>query len=89
MCRCGRCTPKQDAIEVMDLVYLKSNFPVALLVRPASSEDELLLFASIMECDFSWNNWLSINAPRVRARRALLLLHLITSDRWWTRAWTY
>ncbi|KAK8002329.1 PAB-dependent poly(A)-specific ribonuclease subunit PAN3 [Apiospora arundinis] len=91
----ARCTQKRDALQAMDLVYQLSNHPVALLGRPMWSKSELQLLARMIsgelvdESNNGAGSRLSNNTTIGEARSALLLLHEITQDVWWRRAWTF
>lgn len=98
-CRIGcnhkKCNDKRDAVQTMDLVYSLSHHPVALLGRPLESGDEVDLLARILEGKLVDESrevggfQLSRATNRSEAHGALMLLNAITSDRWWTRAWTF
>ncbi|KAK4108119.1 hypothetical protein N656DRAFT_718884 [Canariomyces notabilis] len=94
-CDHEECEEKRDAVQAMDFVYRLSRQPVALLGRPISSEDELDLLAKILKGELVDENHetgepqLSTGTGRSEANRALMLLNSMTSDRWWTRAWTF
>ncbi|RYP47723.1 hypothetical protein DL768_006259 [Monosporascus sp. mg162] len=88
---------KSAGLQSMDWVYKQSAHPLALLGRPIGSPYELELLYEILEGQFVVRHYraghchhqLSENTSRRRARDALLLLHKITSDLWWRRAWTF
>ncbi|CAJ2501590.1 Uu.00g044430.m01.CDS01 [Anthostomella pinea] len=70
---------KETAIQNMHLVYSLSKKPVALLTRAIESAEELDLLVSLLLGD-------------VRAEEEAAVLELlddITSNLWWTRAWTF
>ncbi|EON65863.1 hypothetical protein W97_05105 [Coniosporium apollinis CBS 100218] len=82
------------AIQSMDLVYSLSRYPVALLsVRVESVENFSLLLELLRGAFVRDEN----DAPFLKrgseinrkAEKALKLLDRITSDRWWTRGWTF
>ncbi|RYO87961.1 hypothetical protein DL764_008792 [Monosporascus ibericus] len=85
---------KETAIHAMDLVYQRSSHPVALLAKRIETEDELYLLAQLLEGNLTYRNeqdgtfLLRPRQTRTGAE-ALKLLEAITSDRWWTRAWTF
>ncbi|RYP78471.1 hypothetical protein DL770_006884 [Monosporascus sp. CRB-9-2] len=90
-----KCKDKRAALQTMDLVYRLSRQSVALLGRPISSVDELDRLARILEGklvdksrETGWSQLLTAT-DRSEAHRALMLLNAITSDRWWTRVWTF
>ncbi|GFP54313.1 hypothetical protein TASIC1_0003069100 [Trichoderma asperellum] len=87
-----RCTQKRDALQAMDLVYQLSEHPVALLARPLQSESELDLLEHILSGKFVYGSH-PYRLPRTvtvnKATEALRLLHEITRDLWWSRAWTF
>ncbi|KAL2015271.1 hypothetical protein VTK56DRAFT_5927 [Thermocarpiscus australiensis] len=94
-CNHKRCNDERDAVQTMDLVYSLSRHPVALLGRPIESGDEMDLLTRILEGKLVDENreaggfQLSRGTNRSEAHRALMLLNAITSDHWWTRAWTF
>ncbi|RYP36256.1 hypothetical protein DL766_002068 [Monosporascus sp. MC13-8B] len=86
------CTQKRDAMQAMDLVYQFSSHPVAVLGRPVQIESELHILADVLSGALVVGD----SEPRLsgkttirEARKALYLLHEITQDRWWHRAWTF
>ncbi|KAI0116856.1 hypothetical protein F4814DRAFT_439428 [Daldinia grandis] len=70
---------KEAAIQSMHLVYKLSRWPIALLTRRIKTAEELDLLTSLMCNDIAPED-----EPAV-----LDLLDGITSDLWWTRAWTF
>ncbi|KAK1705734.1 hypothetical protein BDP67DRAFT_494626 [Colletotrichum lupini] len=96
-CICQEPGPeKTRGMQAMDMVYKLSNHPIALLARPIESHEELCLLADVFQGNFvskhaSGEFRLSSFAESAleRLRRALSLLDAITSDLWWTRAWTF
>lgn len=86
---------KEIAINAMDLVYQHSKYPVALLARRIETELELHLLTQLLEGDLAYKNeqdgslLLGRRQTRETVWRTLKLLEAITSDRWWTRAWTF
>lgn len=70
---------KEAAIQSMHLVYKLSKWPIALLTRRIKTTEELDLLTNLM-C----NDVAPEDEPAV-----LDLLDDITSDLWWTRAWTF
>ncbi|KAL8335578.1 hypothetical protein RB598_009661 [Gaeumannomyces tritici] len=92
------CAQKRGALQAMDLVYQLSEHPVALLGRPMKDELELRLLHRVLSGDLIDGqeggsgpsprlSWGAASIPDARA--ALSLLHEITRDDWWTRAWTF
>ncbi|PTB43659.1 hypothetical protein M441DRAFT_56643 [Trichoderma asperellum CBS 433.97] len=87
-----RCTHKRDALPAMDLVYQLSKHPVALLARPLQSKSELGLLKGILSGNFVYGSHPYRLPPAItvnKATAALRLLHEITRDLWWSRAWTF
>jgi hypothetical protein len=87
-----RCIQKRDALQVMDLVYKLSKHPVGLLGRPMKSKSELNLLECLLSgklVDGSSDFRVSTETTIHKAKKALGLLHDITQDRWWQRAWTF
>ncbi|KAI8961838.1 heterokaryon incompatibility protein-domain-containing protein [Daldinia sp. FL1419] len=70
---------KEAAMQSMHLVYSLSKWPIALLTRRIKTTEELELLANLM-CD-------EVDPEDEPA--VLDLLNDITSDLWWTRAWTF
>ncbi|KAI1142683.1 hypothetical protein F5Y05DRAFT_365706 [Hypoxylon sp. FL0543] len=70
---------KSAMIQSMHLVYGQSKHPIALLTRPIDTAEELDLLIDLMCGEVSVED-----EPAV-----LDLLKDITSDLWWTRAWTF
>ncbi|KAH0598276.1 hypothetical protein MHUMG1_03573 [Metarhizium humberi] len=85
--RHARCAQKRDALQAMDLVYSWSEHPVAILGRPMRTVSELRLLDSILSGKLVRNNRLQV--PSHRTSKALRLLHEMTQDDWWGRAWTF
>ena len=91
-CGAGDCVPHSSCVEqkatlqAMDLAYQLSEHPVALLGRPITSDEEMSLLADVLKFRFVQGGDI-INLER--ALKALALLYRITSDLWWTRAWTF
>ncbi|KAL4731203.1 hypothetical protein ACLX1H_000165 [Fusarium chlamydosporum] len=92
-CTHEECKQKRHALDAMDWIYSLSDHPVALLGRPIQSEDEMATLSAILrgvlvkyhDGGFA----LSKGAEYSRAQKMLNLLFEITSDKWWTRAWTF
>ncbi|KAI0385817.1 hypothetical protein F5Y04DRAFT_244722 [Hypomontagnella monticulosa] len=70
---------KEAAIQSMHLVYSLSRWPIALLTRAITTAEELDLLTDLMCGEVS-----PTDEPAV-----LNLLNDITSNLWWTRAWTF
>ncbi|KAI9155039.1 hypothetical protein HJFPF1_07602 [Paramyrothecium foliicola] len=90
--RHSHCVQKQNAIQAMDRVYQLSTHPIALLGWRLRREYELHLLGRILLGKFVGKG----SKPRLsrgttihEARKALRLLHEITQDLWWQRAWTF
>ncbi|KAJ4256128.1 hypothetical protein NW762_009204 [Fusarium torreyae] len=92
-CSHAECKQKRHALDAMDRVYSLSDHPVALLGRPIRNADEMMTLSAILkgalvkyhEGSFA----LSKGAEHKQAQKMLHLLYEITSDKWWTRAWTF
>ncbi|KAF6818668.1 hypothetical protein CPLU01_13245 [Colletotrichum plurivorum] len=87
---------KNRGMQAMDLVYGHSDHPIALLARPIASREELGLLAEIIRgnlicksssADFALGS-AAVLTP-LKLSDALELLDAITSDLWWSRAWTF
>jgi hypothetical protein len=88
-------TEKEMAIQSMDLVYGHSQYPLGLLFLRLDSEEQLYLLLGILvrkfitvPCDHQ-HPMLKQRVSRGKASKVLGLLHLITSDLWWDRAWIF
>ncbi|KAI5861864.1 hypothetical protein GGS23DRAFT_575291 [Durotheca rogersii] len=70
---------KEAAIQNMHLVYHLSDFPIALLTHRVDTDRDLDLLVDLM-----------FHVVDAEDKPAVLkLLEDITSDLWWTRAWTF
>lgn len=74
---------KAAALEVIDLVYAHSESPIALLSTPITTGEELSLLVRVLR------GQISRLTTRKEAWNAIQVLKTITSDPWWTRAWTF
>jgi len=88
-------TEKEMAIQSMDLVYGHSRYPLGLLFLRLDSEEQLYLLLGILvrrfitvPCNHQYP-LLEQGVSRGTASKVLELLHLITSDLWWDRAWIF
>ncbi|KAI1312392.1 heterokaryon incompatibility protein-domain-containing protein [Xylaria venustula] len=70
---------KETAIQNMHLVYSLSRRPIALLTHVIQTAEELDLIVSLLFGDLAEQD----------ESAALNVLHEITSDLWWQRAWTF
>ncbi|RYO79113.1 hypothetical protein DL764_010050 [Monosporascus ibericus] len=95
---CGHepCICKAEALHVMDLVYRQSKYPVALLGNVVKSAKELDLLRDLLKdrltiarSSLSGESFQIVERKTSQANDTLLLLREITSDLWWTRAWTF
>lgn len=88
-----RCIQKREVLQAMDLVYQRSELPVALLGRPLQTDTELSLLQRILSGNLvdgrGSESRLSGRTTIQEARESLRLLHEITQDKWWGRAWTF
>ncbi len=87
---------KDRLVQSMDLVYGQSRRTVALLSRRVETAEDLALLAGLLHGSFvrsggSARGYELVLAPdRAAAAAAVLrLLDFLTSDPWWTRAWTF
>ncbi|UZP38206.1 hypothetical protein NXS19_006022 [Fusarium pseudograminearum] len=84
---------KRHALDAMDWVYSLSDHPVALLGRPIQSEDEITTLSAILRGALvkyqDGKPALAKDAEYTQAKKMLDLLHEITRDKWWRRAWTF
>ncbi|VUC20392.1 unnamed protein product [Clonostachys rosea] len=92
-CKHKKCATKRKALHASDLVYNNSQFPVALLGREMKKIQDMQLLAKIMRGRLVVGGMdgarLSSKTSRKEVQDALALLDAITSDKWWTRAWTF
>ena len=86
---------KEIGMQCMDQVYGLSKFPVGLLSVRIESKEHLALLIKLLNGTFI-EDLKETSMPElkpcispVRVRKALQLLHLLTSDPWWTRAWIF
>ncbi|KAI1213866.1 uncharacterized protein F4807DRAFT_409436 [Annulohypoxylon truncatum] len=70
---------QEEAIQSMHLVYSLSKYPIALLTCTIKTVEELDLLANLIDG--------VVDSEDEEA--VLTLLHKITSNYWWTRAWTF
>jgi Heterokaryon incompatibility protein (HET) len=81
---------KEVAMQSMDFVYSLSDFPVGLLSVQIESGEQMYLLISLLRGDLVEDEEdPEFDRSVKNAPEALELLRLITSDRWWTRAWTF
>ena len=83
------------AIQSMDLVYGHSQYSLGLLFLRLDSKEQLHLLLGILvrkfitvPCNHQYP-MLEQGVSRGTASKVLELLHLITSDLWWDRAWIF
>ena len=95
-CNHGPCIQKKEALHVVDLVYKQSAYPVALLGRVVETASELVLLHDLLEGKLAIEEpaldgkyYSIIDGKEQQAEKTLQLLRDITSDLWWTRAWTF
>ncbi|CAF3491995.1 unnamed protein product [Fusarium graminearum] len=92
-CMHGECKQKRHALDAMDWVYSLSDHPVALLGRPIQSEDEIATLSAILSGALvkyqDGKPALDKDTEYRQAKKMLDLLHEITRDKWWRRAWTF
>ncbi|CAG2014421.1 unnamed protein product [Fusarium graminearum] len=92
-CVHGECKQKRHALDAMDWVYSLSDHPVALLGRPIQSEDEIATLSAILSGALvkyqDGKPALDKDTEYRQAKKMLDLLHEITRDKWWRRAWTF
>ncbi|KAF4919318.1 hypothetical protein CGCVW01_v007967 [Colletotrichum viniferum] len=88
---------KTQGMQAMDLVYGGSDHPISLLARQINSKEDVRLLAFILEGAFITHitgsaefrlSPLAVSSSQI-LRDAMDLLEAITSDRWWSRAWTF
>ncbi|KAI9854838.1 MAG: hypothetical protein M1813_000854 [Trichoglossum hirsutum] len=84
---------KEDAVHSMHLVYSLSEFPVVLLSVRIESEADMSLLIQLLRGDCVERTdegyLLGRSVSDNQARTILELLDRITSDTWWSRAWTF
>ncbi|KAK1857136.1 hypothetical protein CCHR01_00210 [Colletotrichum chrysophilum] len=88
---------KTQGMQAMDLVYGLSGHPISLLARRINSKENVRLLADILEGVFITHmtgsaefrlSPLAVSSSQI-LRDAMDLLEAITSDLWWSRAWTF
>ncbi|KAI8235728.1 hypothetical protein K4K54_005437 [Colletotrichum sp. SAR 10_86] len=88
---------KTQGMQAMDLVYGLSGHPISLLARRIDSKEDVRLLADILEGVFITHmtgsaefrlSPLAVSSSQI-LRDAMDLLEAITSDLWWSRAWTF
>ncbi|KAJ0271925.1 hypothetical protein COL940_010733 [Colletotrichum noveboracense] len=88
---------KTQGMQAMDLVYGLSGHPISLLARRIDSKEDVRLLADILEGVFITHMTGSVEfrlSPLAVSSSLILrdpmdLLEAITSDLWWSRAWTF
>jgi hypothetical protein len=87
---------RQTAVQSMDLVYRNSRKPVALLSIQIDSQDKLDHLTGVLRKEYinggDYGDGPLKLKPNLRPKIAIRILNLldyITSDVWWTRAWTF
>jgi hypothetical protein len=81
---------KQRAMQSMDQVYSNSEYPVGLIFAKLREQEQINMLANLLR-----GRYVVIvdDQPRLRTtednHHVLDLLKLITSDKWWTRAWIF
>ncbi|KAG9231874.1 heterokaryon incompatibility protein-domain-containing protein [Amylocarpus encephaloides] len=84
---------KAAAVEVMDLVYSHSRHSVALLSTSIDTLEDFSILIKILRGelvrDQESGQDATSNTSQENFWKAVQLLKRITSDSWWTRAWTF
>jgi hypothetical protein len=82
---------KEVAMNSMDIVYIRSKYPLGLLFKPIMSLVDLYILISLLEGEFvqSHDQKLTPKADLNTASKVIMLLAYITSDQWWERAWIF
>ncbi|RSL50319.1 hypothetical protein CEP54_011998 [Fusarium duplospermum] len=92
-CKHEACNKKQHALDAMDRVYSLSDHPVALLGRPIEKESEMTTLAAVLKGQLvesvDGEFRMRETTTHEKAQEALQLLYEITTDLWWSRAWTF
>lgn len=92
---------KMQAMQAMDKVYSMSKWPLAVLFVPVRTHRELKLLTDLLQGSFTrqvskrkqgqWDGELTLE-PSLKEDgqyEVLDLLHRLTSDPWWSRAWCF
>jgi hypothetical protein len=79
---------KEVAVQNMDLVYSLSTYPVALLHVSIKSKEHLDLLVKLLSGQIFQTDKQTGLSDEI-ASQVIEVLKLITSDTWWTRAWTF
>lgn len=86
----GNKAEKQRAMQSMDQVYSNSEYPVGLIFTKLREQEQINMLANLLRGRYVDT---VDGQPRLRTtednRHVLDLLKLITSDKWWTRAWIF
>lgn len=95
-CQHDRCLRKQHGLQAMDLVYKYSDHPVGLMEGEVADAEELDLLAAFLEgrlvCRRSRKGASYALSPKLAPRHAKMtlgLVHRLTGDLWWRRAWVF
>jgi hypothetical protein len=86
---------KETAMQSMDLVYRLSEHPLALISAPIQTQVRLNLLLALLRGDLvviqtaQQGPIFKHYVPMRTARELLTLIHHLTSDSWWERAWTF
>ena len=72
---------KENAIQAMDLVYQQSAYPIAVLESCFETQDQLDVFASVIDPGF-----FDFEPAQIEALEEIL--GTLVDDQWFTRAWT-
>lgn len=85
---------REEGLQSMNLVYSLSDFPVGLLTVRIEHKEEVEMLADLLTGKFVRDEGkdpqtLNKSLTPCKKRNVLLLLVHLTSDSWWTRAWTF
>jgi hypothetical protein len=80
---------KRVAMDSMDLVYSRSEFPVGLMATVLNTEDEVSALQSLLGCESASEEDLAILCNRQTIAQTMDLLERFSKDRLWSRAWTF
>jgi hypothetical protein len=80
---------KRDAMDSMDLVYSRSEFPVGLMATVLNTEDEISALQSLLDGELASEEDFVILGDHQMILQPMKLLERFSKDRFWGRAWIY
>jgi hypothetical protein len=80
---------KRDAMDSMDLVYSRSEFPVGLMATVLNTEEEISALQSLLDGELASEEDFAILDDHQMIVQTMELLERFSKDRFWGRAWIY